>query len=130
MAKRKTRKLKPAAKTSPRGPDPIFALIEEHRAADAYWDTLNHWDDEEAYDAAADAAWALAGVLGQTQPTTLAGVIAIMRYRREHDVAFPGYRLFIPEGLEGENTGPWHRMPNWLATIEQSIAAIVGEGVS
>ena len=112
------------------GPDPIFALIEQHRAADAYWDTLNHEDDEAKYDAAADAAYAHANVLGQTQPTTLAGVLAIMRYRREHGVAFPGYHLFIPEGSEGENAEPGQCMSNWLATIEQSLAAIAGEAVS
>jgi hypothetical protein len=49
-----------------------------------------------------------------------------MRYRREHDVAFPGYHLFIPEGLEGENAHPGQCAANWLATIEQAIAAIAG----
>jgi hypothetical protein len=124
----------PAAAVAPlfafSGPDPIFAAIERHRAADAYWDTLNEEDDETAFNAAGDVAHALAIVLGQTQPTTLAGVVTIIRYRREHDVAFPGYHLFIPEGCEGENTDPGLLMVNWLSTVERSITAIARGAVS
>jgi hypothetical protein len=112
------------------GSDPILALIEQHRAADAHWDTLHEEDDEAVYNAAANAASDIASILGQTQPTTLAGILAIVRYRREHAAAFPGYHLFVPEGLEGENTDPQCLLTNWLATIEQSIAAIACEAVS
>jgi hypothetical protein len=124
----------PAAAVAPlfafSGPDPIFAAIERHRAADAYRDTLNEEDDETAFNAAGDVAHALAIVLGQTQPTTLAGVVTIIRYRREHDVAFPGHHLFIPEGCEGENTDPGLLMVNWLSTVERSITAIARGAVS
>jgi hypothetical protein len=110
--------------------DPIFALIEQHRAADAHWDTLHEEDDETTFNAAGAAACALADTLGRTPPTTPAGILAILRYRREHDVAYPGYHLFIPQDSEGENAERGRLMNNWLATLEKSITAIAGEVVS
>jgi hypothetical protein len=90
-----------AVPTMAAAPDPIFALIEAKRAADiahlAALDVLNKAErrygvgsDEEqaAYDdsepachAAFDTAWSLAS----TPPTTLAGVLAVLKFVRETD---------------------------------------------
>lgn len=109
------------------GPDPIFALIEQHRVAH---DVRNRCDDGEAYDAATQAAWAVEQTLARTRPTTLAGILAIMRYERElsdRPLEF-GYDLFDFENREDDP--PRLTIRTWLITIEQSIAAIAGEVVS
>ncbi|MCJ2070060.1 hypothetical protein MKK75_14860 [Methylobacterium sp. J-030] len=77
------------------GPDPVLALIEEHRAAYAEWDRLSDVWSEMASDAPgyAEAMAASAGpgnrevaaydALFAARPTTLSGVTALAEYLRE-----------------------------------------------
>jgi hypothetical protein len=82
-------------------------------------------EESEEETAAIDRADGLEEALCQTRPSTVAGILAIMRYRREIDAASPGYSLFPDSSY-----GPVTQMSRWLGTIEQSIAAIAGEVVS
>jgi hypothetical protein len=67
-------------------PDPVFAAIERHRAADAAW--AADVDNDRRHKAEGRAIVALL----KTQPTTLAGCAALLRYIGEigpghHDAA-------------------------------------------
>jgi hypothetical protein len=78
--------------------DPVFALIETHRAADAaLLVTLRANDhvngDAVAVDAAHQAELSALYDLIEAVPTTLAGVIANMRYIADHVVAESSHRL-------------------------------------
>jgi hypothetical protein len=79
--------------------DPVFALIEAHRAADAaLLVTLravdgHDNDDAVAVDAAHQAELSALYDLIEAVPTTLAGVIANLRYIADHVVARSGHRL-------------------------------------
>jgi hypothetical protein len=112
----------PALALSGTGPDPIFAAIEQHRVAFADWGRLP--EESEAEAAAINRTLDLETALIETQPSTMAGILAIMQYRRDFDIASPGYHLF-PETNNGGKP-----MSNWLATIEQAIATISGGAVS
>lgn len=66
-------------------PDPVLAMIERHKAAIACYDAAaNMQDRSEAHLNAAceagGAADALALAMIETKPTTLAGILALMRY--------------------------------------------------
>jgi hypothetical protein len=128
-------------------PDPIFALIEKHRAAFAAvpvamnatdaaserygWGAPEMEPFERAQSAATHKMTEAELALAQTAPTTLQGILAIMRYRRELDTVtldgLDGYDLFTGKG---DAADPRHEITSWLAVIEQSIAAIAGEAVS
>jgi hypothetical protein len=126
-------------------PDPIFALIEQHRAAyaavcvavnatDAAFEKHGrNWlapeidPFQEAQSAATHEMVAAEIALAQTAPTTLVGVLAVMRYRRELDKEGASHDLFPDKGSAAD---PRHEITSWLAVIEQSIAAIAGEAVS
>jgi hypothetical protein len=60
--------------------------------------------------------------LAETSPTTLAGILAVMRYER--DMRAAGDDLFTDD--EGGAADPRHERGNWLATIEQSLTLIAG----
>lgn len=79
------------------GPDPILAAIERHRtAARAFRERSDEadraWEDESGRDPAAEAAWQAADLaqieawngLFATQPTTSAGLVALLRHVSEH----------------------------------------------
>jgi hypothetical protein len=73
-------------------PDPIYAAIEEHRRAHAAAGALldaatDDWESEA--DAAMDAYWAAADALFDTNPTTVAGVAALLRYAYEFEMSHP-----------------------------------------
>jgi hypothetical protein len=122
------------APAMPATPDPIFALIEQHRVAYAAvcaavgatdaaagqygWDAPEVKPLEEAQTAVTHAMMKIEGEIPGTAPTTLPGVLAIMRYRREFATK-PGARYDLFEAKGADEV--------WLATIEQSIAAIAGE---
>jgi hypothetical protein len=122
-------------------PDPIFALIERHRAkygavtlAMAATDaaTVRHGHGatevgpfEHAQSAALDETTEAEIALAQTGPTTLLGVLAVMRYRRELGDGCDGYQLFPDKGMGAD---PRHEITSWLATIETSLAAITQPG--
>jgi hypothetical protein len=71
--------------------DPIFALIDRHRDAFAA-------PDDASFDASMGEASAIQIKLGETRPTTLAGIVAIIRYEREIRTDFPGSYLFPSDG--------------------------------
>jgi hypothetical protein len=120
-------------------PDHVFALIAAHRAGEAAICTASDAQDEaeirhgfrseEAWDAAErsgeacrtvdDVAWALA----QRPPTTLAGIVAVLRFANEVEDAggdWPDTDTIGPEG--------WHYQLR--ATIAAAIEAIVARGQS
>jgi hypothetical protein len=71
-----------AALAAGAAPDPVFALIEEHRAAYAF---VNNWgDDREGYDAAFQKEDRLLRGLLTTKATTIAGIIAFALYVSEY----------------------------------------------
>jgi hypothetical protein len=80
----------PAALAAPAAtPDPIFALIEAHKAAQIEYKTALDRDpyfDTPAIKAACDAAMAAHAAVLSTRPTTLAGVAAVL--------AFAGTEMF------------------------------------
>jgi hypothetical protein len=112
--------------------DPIFALIEKHRQADAAhglacrtmdeiqeklmmakkgdWATdANYEAADDAADEAAELSSKAAWDLIDNPPTTPAGVIALLRYATEH-----GYRVGWPDGEEGE--------PAWERDLHLALA--------
>jgi hypothetical protein len=107
----------------PAEPDPIFALIEQHRVAH---DVRERCDDGEKLTAVNEAAWAIEDTLARTRPTTLAGILAIMRYECElsDQPLKSSYDMFDFENREGEPGRLTIR--TWLITLEQSITAIAG----
>ncbi|MGE7152340.1 hypothetical protein ACQKJ1_01185 [Methylorubrum rhodesianum] len=79
------------------GPDPILAAIERHRtAAQAFHESADKadrtWEVQGGTDPAAEAAWQAADLaqieawnaLFDTQPTTAAGLVALLRHVGEH----------------------------------------------
>jgi hypothetical protein len=100
-------------------PDPIFKLIAAHQAAYAY----DKAQTEEETDRLFPGYYELGCQLAETAPVTLAGVIAIMRYRRElqHPNSGYGYDLFAGTG---EAIDPRDDITEWLAVIEQSLEHI------
>ena len=81
----------PALALSSAGPDPIFALIERHKACNAAFSSVlrepgqdrDEWRrrEDEASDVERDAC----GEMVATVPTTLAGLLALLRYvEHEH----------------------------------------------
>ena len=91
-------------------PDPIFAAIEAHRAA---WAALekdcSRLSDESTPEAEAefyrlnDAVEEAAGILVETQPTTMAGAVALLRHVAEHEGQGDTFDLEDEDG----KTGPW-----------------------
>jgi hypothetical protein len=119
-------------------PDPIFALIATKRAADvahgsaidALTEAENRYgvgsaEENDAYErsgppcrAAYDACWPLA----TTPPTTLAGVVAVLRFANEIEDAgmeWPDSDAIGPEG--------WHYQLR--ATMATAIEALAGKAV-
>lgn len=123
-------------------PDPIFALIEDHRAA--YMDLMAVMTDVPSvdddlvnegpeYDAAADRDHDAAIALTNVQPTTIQGIIALLAHindfnrrglassRRKH---FYSDWMALPETLYGDDG---HGMPFafWLLeNVRNSLIAI------
>lgn len=65
---------------SPASPDPIYAAIERHLAARAACVGLDDGKDKEGYEAAHDAAYDALEAVESTQPTTVAGLLALARH--------------------------------------------------
>jgi hypothetical protein len=98
--------------------DPVFAAIEQHRTAHR---AVEDGPAEPPSDLT-DALYEQSCRLGDTTPTSLAGVIAILRYRRE--VTAAAYDLFPGDGGAGH---PRADMENWLAVIERALTRIAGQ---
>jgi hypothetical protein len=92
-------------------PDPIFAAIEAHRAA---WAALEKDcsqlsdastpEAEAEFDRLNDAVEEAAGTLVDTQPTTMAGAVALLRHVAEHEGR--GDTFDLEDGDDGK-TKPW-----------------------
>jgi hypothetical protein len=103
--------------------DPIFAAIETYRAA---WTALEkgceRLDDESTpeteaeFDRLNDAAEEAACTLADTQPTTTAGAVALLRHAAEYEDTF--------ESLEDEDDG---KMKPWSYFMHQTLAAALEE---
>jgi hypothetical protein len=63
-------------------PDPIFAAIERHRAAMA----VQEFEDDEACSLACEAEWEAREDFLLTEPTTIAGIAAVLDYVNSPDV--------------------------------------------
>jgi hypothetical protein len=78
----------PAVAFTAAAPDPIFAAIEYHRAArDAWWGLNDKAPDEVSDDLLSirgDAEQDALTDLLETRPTTVAGVIAVLRHVDQH----------------------------------------------
>lgn len=61
-------------------PDPIFAVIERHRAARAATIGLDDGKDKEGYEDAHDARMEALEAVESTRPTTIAGLLALARH--------------------------------------------------
>ena len=68
--------------------DPIFALIERHRAAAAVYDVSNPDADPEGDELALAEDKAALKELLTTRPITLAGCAAVLRYVASYDAAY------------------------------------------
>lgn len=106
--------------------DPIFALIERHRAAAAYYKTTSPDIDRDEDDAAelADCE-ALCDLIG-TAPTTLAGCAAVLRYFSDYLDEDDGP---IGHWIEPFRTAGANFMPTIAGAIEELLrqhAAILG----
>jgi hypothetical protein len=85
-------------------PDPIFAVIQQHR--DAYRAHAATCDaPEEEQIAACRAEWAVADKLLTAQPTTIAGVAALARYAVE--VEAKGEYWGLPYDYDPEDRSWW-----------------------
>jgi hypothetical protein len=82
-----------AAATAHRPPDPVFGLIEAHKAAWArLLETESHTDDFEALEDAGRAVGAALDDITTTPPTTVAGMRAII----ECVVEIDGHADYLP----------------------------------
>jgi hypothetical protein len=103
--------------------DPIFAAIETYRAA---WTALEkgceRLDDESTpeteaeFDRLNDAAEEAACTLADTQPTSVAGAVALLRHAAEYEDTF--------ESLEDEDDG---KMKPWSYFMHQTLATALEE---
>ena len=73
-------------------PDPVFGLIEAHKAAWARFDAIEDVSDEAAFEAAGQAADATLAEITATPPTTLAGMRAVLECLLELD----GHTDYLP----------------------------------
>jgi hypothetical protein len=108
-------------------PDPIFAAIEKHRAL--YIESLKarkiysvcSFDDptEPEKDAAVQATWCAVDDAGtdltEVEPTTLAGVIALLLYVQD----FNGGKIDLPETRGLDRTDRWKSEPVEWPTIRE-----------
>jgi hypothetical protein len=109
-----------SAAAIPAAPDPIFALIEQHRLAYRACDDLPGEIPDDLSEHLRDCAVQVAA----TKPTTSAGVVAVMRYYRELQPG--GYHLIINDESMGEAADPRCGMTAWFALIEGALEDIAG----
>ncbi|CAO4147078.1 hypothetical protein LPLAFNJD_LOCUS2358 [Methylorubrum aminovorans] len=97
VARASATRLSPRSGQVEAAPDPILAAIERHRTArQAFRASVSRaddaWDAQSGSDPAAEAAWEAADLaqieawnaLFDTQPTTSAGLVALLRHASEH----------------------------------------------
>jgi hypothetical protein len=119
-----------AVAAMPAAIDPAFALIAAHRAAEvAHCEVIDAQDEAEAADrsgAMADKVNAICWKLANTQPTTLAGVAAVLRFANEVEDAGLEWPDTDTIGSEG-----WHYQlrATMAAAIENLLKAQVGKAV-
>jgi hypothetical protein len=109
-----------AATATPAAADPIFEAIAEHRRLFESVGEAGAFSGSLANDAG-DAMERSEDSLASLQPTTLAGVAAIVDYRNELEAK--GYRLF-PEREDA--VGERYDLTTWLDTIKRAVQAFVG----
>jgi hypothetical protein len=95
--------------------DPIFAAIEKHRIA---VQAIDDWPGDPPEELVDRSSWYRVQ-LAITKPTTLAGVMAILRYSHNHQ--YSDECLF---GEVGSRSDPRCELPAWLRVIEQSLKKI------
>jgi len=131
-----------AVAAMPAAIDPAFALIAAHRAAevahcevidaqdeaeDKYGDrSVEAWEAADRSGAMADEVNAICWKLANTQPTTLAGVAAVLRFANE--VEDPGLEWPDTDTIGSEG---WHYQlrATMAAAIENLLKAQVGKAV-
>jgi hypothetical protein len=96
----------------PLEPDPIFAAIEAHRAR---WSEFNAWcalpeagteEGKAAENRLSDAEWEAAIALVEIEPTTMAGVIALLRYTvGVNECGWPD--ILMEKGVENSHGRSW-----------------------
>lgn len=98
--------------------DPIFAAIEKHRIA---VQAIDDWPGDPLPKELLDRSSWCEVQLAITKPTTLAGVMAILRYSHNNQYSGSGECLF---GEVGSRSDPRCELQAWLTVIEQSLKKI------
>ena len=98
--------------------DPIFAAIEKHRIA---VQAIDDWPGDPLPKELLDRSYWSTVQLAITKPTTLAGVMAILRYSHNNQYSGSGECLF---GEVGSRSDPRCELQAWLTVIEQSLKKI------
>ena len=118
--------------------DPIYAAIEKHKADGAAWDAVmnvraryDEADDDETQrlQDAADEAWEpcedAAIELLNTSPTTLAGIVAAIRYiilQMSDDGTYMPHHIEYDNGGDAQETMGW--IDAWLDTIADAATEL------
>jgi hypothetical protein len=111
-------------------PDPVFAAIERYQALFDIVEDVRGDQTCELSDEIMDEIYERRCVLAETAPTTLAGIIAIMRYRRELQDFNPHHRPPLAPELRFQlfdmlgGADPRNDITAWLAIIERSLETI------
>jgi hypothetical protein len=117
LPKQKTVRSNTGGGGTPAG-DPIFAAIEKHRIA---VQAIDDWPGDPLPKELLDRSYWSTVQLAITKPTTLAGVMAILRYSHTNQYSREGECLF---GEVGSRSDPRCELPAWLTVIEQSLKKI------
>jgi hypothetical protein len=126
------RKASPTKKSTPQpaspAVDPIWAVIEKHRQERAAYAKADRkkWAEIDIPDGATDEMLAAGHLLLTTRPTTLLGVIALLRYvgseqREENDLHEGAFPICLPQNVDGEI---W--VYPFFETIADALAALCG----
>lgn len=104
------------------GEDPTFGLIEAHKKACTELNDALGWlpDDDPREEPFWDALHETEEALATTEPPTMAGVIAILRYAREYESSPRGSQW--PDGSDGRDPWVWR----FTEMLEGALAKIGG----
>jgi hypothetical protein len=129
--------------SAPASPDPIYAAIERHKQTAAVWDaavdvrcnfedidmTEEQREQRDELDDAVEDAWMPCRQAGldliETEPATLAGIVAAIQYIRiqmRDDGTYMPHHLVLDTGGDAQDTMDW--IDAFLDTIAKATAAL------
>jgi hypothetical protein len=104
--------------------DPTFALIENHRRIMAEWKAIAGRASDEEMDANGDRAWQAEWALVDNPPTTIAGIVALLRYACERRSDGSGFTW--DDGSTGlDDEDDWRIDCVWEHRLEAAIAEVL-----